>query len=410
MVSRTSRSDGGEIAGALLRLGDRSGRGLDGVSRRPGLAQLAIRCRGQREKLLVGPRSEASLEVGELLEASFDRLEGAGLRVERGEEAVEIRSCLTQPDRELAQLLGAGAELGCDALERGERPLGQRRQRGSAFAFVGRDRRNRCGRRLGELLDMPEPLALGEQARLLVGSHPLGRLDERLQLCKPECDCIRVTGEIVIAPTCCDERGPCDARIAAPDELLLPAERVEDVELEGLTRKPTLLELTRHGDQPLRRRRDVLARDGSAPRVCAGAPVAEDAARDHETGLALRSELRERRHVVLLEEPVRYVEFRFDVRLGSGRTDRRGISARTQEEPDGLGEDRLPRARLSGHGIQTGTEPELGLADEDEVLDPQATKHESRADSNRQEPPFRSLMRILRRVQRQEPSATDRKT
>ena len=371
-VSRASRSAAAIAAEALLRLCDRGSRGLEGVSRRPGLAQLAIGCRGQGEELLVGRRSEAPLEVGELLEALFDRLESTGLRVEGGEEAVEIRAGLGQPDSEIAQLLGGGAELRCDALERGQRPLGQGGQRGGAFALVGCDGGNRCGCRLGELLDVSEPLSPGEQPRLLVGGHPLGRLDERLQLCEPECNRVRVARELLVAPTCCDERGPCDARLAAPLELLVSAEGVEHVELEGRARKPTLLELTRHRDQPLRRRRDVLARDRPAPRVCARAPVAENPARDDESGFAFRPQLRERRHVVLVEESVRNVELCFDVRLGSGGTDGRSICARTQEEPDGLGEDRLPRPCLSGHRIQAGTERQVCLADEDEVLDPQS--------------------------------------
>ena len=125
----------------------------------------------------------------------------------------------------------------------------------------------------------------------------------------------------------------------------------------------------------LRRGGHVLARDGASPRVRPRAPVAEDAPRDHEPRLALRSELGERSELLVVEEAVRDVELGLDVRLRPVRADRRRIRARAEEQPDRLREDRLARAGLPRDRVQAGREGELRLADEDEVLDPERHPH-----------------------------------
>ena len=226
--------------------------------------------------------------------------------------------------------------------------------------------------------------------------HPLGRLDERLQLCEPECDRVRVARELLVASTCRDERGPCDARLAAPLELLVPAERVEHVELEGRARKPTLLELTRHRDQPLRRRRDVLARDRPAPCVCARAPVAEDAARDARVrprppaGAPRAPSRRPRRRI----RPERRALLR--------RTPRIRRNRRTQHLRAHPGGARSPGRRSSSPrpvspvtAFRPGPNVEVCLADEDEVLDPQATKHNRKDVRKRLQPTKRLYTRVL---------------
>ena len=86
-------------------------------------------------------------------------------------------------------------------------------------------------------------------------------------------------------------------------ELLGPAERVQEIELEGGAGEPALLELPGHCEQALGRRRDVLSRDRATPGIRARAAVAEDAPGEYEAWLALGSQLRKRRDVVLVEEP-----------------------------------------------------------------------------------------------------------
>ena len=143
-------------------------------------------------------------------------------------------------------------------------------------------------------------------------------------------------------------------------------------------REPPLLELARHRDQPLRRRGQVLACRAPAPRVGARPAVGEDAPREHEPVLALGPQLRERLELVLVEEPVRHVELRLDVRLVARRADDAASPLRAEQQPDRLGEDRLPGARLAGDRVQPGRELELRLADQDEVLDAEPTKQRSR--------------------------------
>ena len=123
--------------------------------------------------------------------------------------------------------------------------------------------------------------------------------------------------------SCRRERAPRVAGLAPALELLGPAERVEDVELERGTCEPPLLELPGHRDQPLDGGCEVLARDRPAPRVRARASVAEDAPREHEPGLAFGPELRERRDLLVVEEAVRDVELGLDVRLAPRRRRRR---------------------------------------------------------------------------------------
>ena len=202
--------------------------------------------------------------------------------------------------------------------------------------------------------------------------QPLGALDELAQGLDAGCGRTRIAGDLLVVPSRGDQRPPGCARLASALELLRADERVQHVELVGGPREPTLLELPRHRDQPLGRGGEILARDRPAPRVRPGAAVSEHAARQDEARLVLRPQLRERLRAALVEEPVRHVELRLDVRLARGRPDRAGIALDAEQEPDRLGEDRLARAGLAAEDVEPGGQLELHLANEDEVLDPEA--------------------------------------
>ena len=187
------------------------------LGRRP---ELALGRGRQLEQLLVRRRREAAPEVGDRLQPLLDALERARLGVERGDEAVEVAPDLAQrTDRSrsssaLAPSSGAMRSSGASARSaRGER-------RG-ALALVRRDRRGRGARRLGQLLDVPEPLASREQLLLVAGLHALGRVDERLQLGQPERDGVGIPRQLV-------ERrrrrqlAPRELRLASALELLAP--------------------------------------------------------------------------------------------------------------------------------------------------------------------------------------------
>ena len=175
-----------------------------------------------------------------------------------------------------------------------------------------------------------------------------------------------------MVPSRGDQRAPGCARLASALELLRADEGVQHVELVRGPREPALLELARHRDQPLRRGGEILARDRPPPRVRPRAAVSEHAARQDEPRLVLRPQLRERLRTALVEEPVGHVELRLDVRLARGRADRAGIALDAEQEPDRLGEDRLARPGLAAEDVEPGGQLELHLANEDEVLDPEA--------------------------------------
>ena len=147
--------------------------------------------------------------------------------------------------------------------------------------------------------------------------------------------------------------------------------RVERRELVGGPREPALLELAAHREQRLDRSRDVLARGAPAPGVGARPPVGEDPPREHERLLALGAELGELAERLVVGQ----VELGLDVGLVRRRPDQRRLAARAEQEPDRVREDRLPRAGLAGDRVQPRVELELGLPDQDEVLDAQPPEH-----------------------------------
>ena len=361
-----------------VRLGElhRALRRFDRIAARSGITQLALGSRGELQQLVVRGRCKATLEIGDRLETLLDALELSRPSVDRRDEAMEIGAQLAEPHREVAELFDTWSELGREALDRCERTLRSRGERSGAFALVRGDRRGGGVRRFCELLDMPQPFAPPEQLILVRRSHSLGRLDERLQLGEPERDGIGVARQLLVAASSRSELAPGEASLAPELDLLRPAVGIEDVELKRRTREPALLELARHRDQTLRGGCDVFARDRPTPGVRPRAAVAEDAARDHEPCLTLRAQLGERRDVVLVEEALRHVELRLDVGLRSVGADGGRVGARAEQQANRLREDRLAGASLSRDGVQTRSERELRLTDEDEVLDPEATKHD----------------------------------
>ena len=222
---------------------------------------------------------------------------------------------------------------------------------------------------------MAQALALGAQALLGLGLEALGVLDERAQLREPRLGGGGVPRQLVVAPAGGAELAPGDPQRGAAPELLLAGEPVEHVELVGGPGEPALLELARHRDQPLGRGGDVLARSAAAPGVGARAAVGEDAPCEHEPLLVLGPQLGEGARLLVVEEARRQVELGLDVRLVAVRPDQRRVAARAEQQPDRLREDRLAGAGLAGDRVQPGRELELGLADQDEVLDAEPAKH-----------------------------------
>ena len=99
------------------------------------------------------------------------------------------------------------------------------------------------------------------------------------------------------------------------------------------------------------------------------------AAREDEPLLAVWPQIGERLEAVLVEQPLRQLELGLDVGLVGGRAEKAGVALRSEQEPDRLGEDRLAGTGLARNRVQPGRELELGLPDQDEVLDAQPSQH-----------------------------------
>ena len=253
--------------------------------------------------------------------------------------------------------------------ERRDRPLRGRDEISACLAGFGRDRLERGRRGFRELGHVPEPLALRAKLVLLAGLQALGVGGERAKLVQPRLGGRGVTRQLVVGSARRRELPPRTPSLAC--RVRRSRECVEDCELVAGTREPPLFELAAHGEERLDRLGDVLARGSAAPGVGARPPIREDPPGEGQALLAGRLQLGE-----LPERLVfRQVELGFDIRLLARRSDQRRIAARAEQEPDRVREDRLPRAGLTGDRVQTGIELELGLPDQDEVLDPKPPQH-----------------------------------
>ncbi len=174
------------------------------------------------------------------------------------------------------------------------------------------------------------------------------------------------------------ELAPSRAQPGPPPQLLLPAKRVQHVELvrgagTGAARTgPTSRRAARW--RPPR------------PRAQRPAPTRRPACGRHRTRGARRSHLPRPRDVAraaAARRPRRACPAAAGARPRRTRPHLRHrrvrqVLFRAEQQPDCLREDRLPRTGLTGDRIQPRRQVELGLADEDEVLDAQPTKQRSR--------------------------------
>src|SRR5918994_1332065 len=110
---------------------------------------------------------------------------------------MQIAPDLAQPDGNVAELGGRSTELGRDPLEGRQCTLGPRCEGRRALAFLRRDRFGCIRRRLLQLGDVPETLALRAQALLVTGPEAGGVLDERLQPRQPRRSGAGVAPELV---------------------------------------------------------------------------------------------------------------------------------------------------------------------------------------------------------------------
>ena len=357
-----------------LGVGERLGSGRGGIGLPFERLELGPRLGCALEQLLVAIAAETPPCLDDAVELRLDLLEPVGLGLERRQEGAQLGSGLAQSQLDVTQLVAGPLELRGEALQRRERALGQRDQAGGALAVVRRQRLARGGRALGELGHVTQAFALAAQAVLGAALEALGVLDERAQLGEASLRGGRVPGQLVVPLAGGTKLAPGDPQRGPAPELPLAGEPVEQIELVRRTGEAALLELPRHRDEPLGRRRDVFARGAPAPRVRTCATVREDAPGEYEAVLALRSQFRECARL-LVEEALGRLELGLDVRFVAVRPDEAGVPARAEQQADRLREDRLAGAGLAGDRVQARRERELRLADQDEVLDAEPAKH-----------------------------------
>ena len=331
------------------------------VERRQFLARLGRTL----HQLLVRRDAEPALRLGDSVQPGLELLQPARLRLERGEKRAQLGCGLAQPELDIAQLVARPLQLRREALERRDRPLGERDETGRAFAVLRGERIRRSGCRLGELGHVTQPLPVGAQPLLVPLLHAFRVLRQRAQLGQTGLGERRIRGQLLVALAGYLQLAPCGSQRLAVDA----GETIQQLELVRRPREAPLLELARHRDDPLDRGGDVLACRSTAPGVRARPPVCEHAARNEQHILVLRAKVGE------LLQLVRKVELGLDVGLLSTGPDERVVALHSEEKADRLREDRLARPGLTGDGVQTRRELEFGLADEDEVLDAQASQH-----------------------------------
>ena len=236
--------------------------------------------------------------------------------------------------------------------------------------LVGRERLERRVRRLRELGDVAQPLALGPQLVLLARLEPLRVGDERAQLVEPRLGRGGVARQLVVGAPRRRQLAPGAARRA-----------------RGVGRSRRRRRAPRAGSAAARA---AAARTGRSSRAAPRRPPRRPRAR-RSAPTRRRASARRRRSAARARASPRpraaARRARRAPRRPAGRTRPRRtprpppapISAASprapEQQPDRVREDRLPRSRLAGDRVQARVELELGLADQDEVLDAKPPKH-----------------------------------
>ena len=229
---------------------------------------------------------------------------------------------------------------------------------------------------------MAEPLALGQQGRLLLGVEA-GGVDRRHQLLQVGALALgrRAPGpRLGERPVERAQPPPQRRQPLGAGHHVGPGERVEDGELAGRAHQAPVLVLGREADQRPRQRRDGLARGRLAVDERPRATLGRDAARDHHLGLVLGEVAQRGRGVVLVEplpEPLGQGEGRLHQRVPGPGPHRARVGRGAGEQRQRLGEDGLAGAGLPGDRGEPGGRRDLRPLDHHEV------PHLERADHGR---------------------------
>ena len=373
----------GGLAALAQRRRDAIGRRLGGHDggRGPRDALVRALALGQLERGGLGARAqlgrlvdaaEAPPQLRELLQPLLDAVEHGGVGIQACEVRAQLDGRLAQLLRDARQLVARAGERGVVLAHAGQRVRRLAGERHRARALVGVEQLGGRARGLEQRVEMAQPAALAREVVLLAGLRIdlLEGVRERAQL--RQAALLVGGGGLGVgerAP-CGGKRAPGGLHVAAQRGDLVAAGGVDQIELHGRAHEPPRLVLGDHLDQRLADALEVVARAAAPVEQRPRASLAPHAARDRDALGALRRELGQ------LLGQLGLAERRLDVGLVAGRADERGVRAAAEQQPDGLGEDRLAGTGLTGQHVQARVQREARGAHEHEVLDDELLEHQ----------------------------------
>ena len=342
-------------------------------ARSPSASSAAAASARGRRSAASSDAAEAPAQLRELLQPLLDAVEHGGIGVQPGQVRAQL-------DRRLAQLLGDARQLVAGPGERGvvlahagQHVRGLARERDGTRALVGIEQLGGLLGGLAQDVEVAQAAALARQLILLAGPRVdlLHGLGERLQLGQASLLVGRPGLRL-------GERAPGRRRARArpsPSSLpaareVVPARRIQQVELDGRAHEPARLVLRDHLDQRLADALEIVTRAAAAVEQRARAALAPHAAGDDDAFGALGRQLGQ----LLGQLGVR--ERRLDVGLGCRRADEGGVGATAEQQADGLGQDRLAGARLTRQHVEAGMQRQPRRAHEHEILDHELLEHQ----------------------------------
>ncbi len=234
----------------------------------------------------------------------------------------------------------------------------------------------RRARGLREGIGVAQALALGAQGDVLAGRRCDGA-DALHEVAEVGEHAVPVGGLVLGgAPRVpgVAQRAPGGRHRAEAGGLLLAGVGIEQLALHGRTPEPARLVLRDHADEALARRLERRPRGRAPADERLPAAVRPEPAGEDEAVLVFRHEVADAVVRRLLD--VRgQVELRLDVRLRGMRADEPRVARGAEHEPERAREHGLAGAGLARQHRQPGAEPEVGRADQDEVLDGESAQH-----------------------------------
>ncbi len=320
-----------------------------------------------------------ALQPLDRLEPLLDRGEPRRVGLDPLQVAAQLAGQVAQLDREAAEPIADRVQLRVDPGGAPQQRLGLgQRARRAAAVLLGTDRaRPRGGGGFAQALGVAQPLALGVQPGLLgrVGRHLLDLrqlVAVEVEVALARAVALAQLGQLRLQPAAL---AVGLAVAVAQLQVLGPGEAVEHLHLGRGDRQLAVLVLAVEGEQATAEQLQLGGARGAAGEEGGGAAGGGDAAAEDDL-LGLLGQARgDLRQLRLLQQPGRQVEDALHPGLPGPRPDDLRPRLAAHQQVERVGEHRLPRAGLAGDRVQPLAEPQLGLLDQQQVLDPKLTEH-----------------------------------